>query len=52
MTNTPAQKAASALGKLGRGKRKTLTPEQRQRQAERLAEARKKRWPKESQEKE
>ncbi len=39
-------KAASALGKLAKGKKKTLTDQQRAEQAARLAEARKKRWPK------
>jgi hypothetical protein len=37
---------ASELGKLGLGKKKTLTPEQREAQRLRLIEARKKRWPK------
>lgn len=38
-------KAAQALGRLGKGKRKTLTKAERKRRAERIAEARKKRWP-------
>jgi hypothetical protein len=40
------QKAASIMGKKGRGIPKTLTAEERQRRSQRLAEARKKRWPK------
>lgn len=35
---------ASALGKLGKGKPKTLTQAERRRRAERLAAARLKRW--------
>jgi len=38
-------KAAQQLGRLGKGKPKTLTKAERKRRAERLAEARKKRWP-------
>ena len=41
MTN----KAAQELGRLAKGKPKTLTKAERKRRAERLAEARKKRWP-------
>jgi len=37
-------KAAQALGRLGKGKPKTLTNAERKRRAERLAEARKRRW--------
>jgi len=37
-------KAAQELGRLGKGKPKTLTKAERKRRAERLAEARKKRW--------
>jgi hypothetical protein len=37
---------ASALGKLGKGKPKTLTPEEVETRTKRLAKARKKRWPK------
>ena len=40
MTN----KAAQELGRLGKGKPKTLTKAERKRRAERLADARKKRW--------
>lgn len=40
---SPSQ-LASLLGRLGRGKRKTLTKAERARRARRLAEARKKRW--------
>ena len=36
---------ASALGKLAKGHKKTLTDEERQARAGRMAEARKKRWP-------
>jgi 4-hydroxy-L-threonine phosphate dehydrogenase PdxA len=35
---------ASALGKLGKGKKKTLTPAEVRRRTTQLAEARKKRW--------
>ena len=35
---------ASALGKLGKGKTKNITPEERQRRAERMREAQKSRW--------
>ena len=38
-------KAAQELGRLGKGKPKTLTKAERKRRAERLAGARKKRWP-------
>ena len=38
-------KAAQELGRLGKGKRKTLTKAERKRRAERLAKAREKRWP-------
>jgi len=38
-------KAAQELGRLGKGKPKTLSKAERKRRAERLAEARKKRWP-------
>ena len=37
-------KAAQELGRLGKGKPKTLTAAERKRRAVRLAEARKKRW--------
>ena len=40
------QKAASMLGKMGRGIKKTLTDEDRKVLSLRFAEARKKRWPK------
>ena len=36
---------ASALGRLARGHKKTLSQEERKARAERMAEARKKRWP-------
>jgi len=39
-------RAASQLGKLAKGKPKTLTAKERKRRAESLAEAREKRWPK------
>ena len=39
-----ANKAAQELGRLGRGKPKTLTQAERKRRADRLADARKKRW--------
>jgi hypothetical protein len=39
-------KAASQLGKLAKGKKKTYSKEELARRASRLAEARKKRWPK------
>jgi len=38
------QKAASLLGRMAKGKKKTLTKEERERRSVRLAEARKKRW--------
>ena len=38
-------KAAQALGRLAKGKKKTLTDEERKRRSLRLAELRKKRWP-------
>ena len=38
-------KAAQALGRMGKGKPKTLTQVERKRRARRLAEARKTRWP-------
>jgi len=41
MTN----KAAQELGRLGKGKPKTLTKAERKRRTVRLADARKKRWP-------
>jgi len=44
MTN----RAASALGKLGKGKKKTLTAAEIDRRKKRLAKAREKRWPKKS----
>lgn len=37
-------KHAQALGKLNKGKKKVLTPEESQARRDRLAEARKKRW--------
>lgn len=37
---------AIALGKLGRGKKKTLTDEERDNRSKRLAQARKMRWKK------
>ena len=40
MTN----KAAQELGRLGKGKPKTLTKAERKRRADRLAKAREKRW--------
>ena len=40
-----ASQAGSALGKLGAGKAKTITPEEAQARRERLAVARAKRWP-------
>jgi len=39
-------KLASELGKRAKGKPKNLTPEEIKRRTKRLAEARKKRWPK------
>ena len=39
-------KAAQQLGQLGKGKKKTLTPEEIDRRTKQLADARKKRWPK------
>jgi hypothetical protein len=39
------QKAASLLGKMAKGKKKTLTKEEIRRRTLRLEEARKKRWP-------
>ena len=41
-------KAASALGKLAKGKPKNLTKAEIARRTKRLAEAREKRWPKKS----
>ena len=41
-------KSAQALGKLAKGKPKTLTEAERKRRAESLAAAREKRWPKKS----
>jgi len=38
-------KAAQALGRMGKGKAKTLTQAERKRRGKRLAEARKRRWP-------
>jgi hypothetical protein len=38
-------KAAQALGKMGKGKPKTLTVKERRRRAASLAVAREKRWP-------
>ena len=38
-------KAAQELGRMGKGKTKTLTQVERKRRARRLAEARKARWP-------
>jgi len=38
-------KAAQELGRLAKGKPKTLSQAERKRRADRLAEARKKRWP-------
>lgn len=37
-------KAAQELGRLGKGKPKTLTEAERKRRADRLAKAREKRW--------
>ena len=39
-------KAASALGKLAKGKPKTLTKAEIEHRTKRLADARRKRWPK------
>lgn len=39
-------KAAQELGRLGKGKPKRITEEERKRRADRLANARLKRWPK------
>jgi hypothetical protein len=39
-------KAAQQLGRLGKGKKKTLAPEEIERRKKRLADARGKRWPK------
>jgi hypothetical protein len=38
-------RAAQELGRMGKGKPKTLTDAERKRRSLRLAEARKKRWP-------
>jgi hypothetical protein len=43
-----ARKAASLLGKLGKGVKKTITEEDRQGRIRRLADARQKRWPRRS----
>lgn len=40
---------AQALGKLSKGKKKTLTKAERQRRKGRMAKAREKRWPKKCQ---
>lgn len=39
-------KAASTLGKLGKGIPKTISNAERKRRSERMAKAREKRWPK------
>jgi hypothetical protein len=39
-------KAAQQLGRLGKGKKKTLAQEEIERRKKRLADAREKRWPK------
>ena len=39
-------KAAQKLGRLGRGKKKTLTAAERERRRAHLARVRKRRWPK------
>jgi hypothetical protein len=44
MSMNQAQKAASLLGKMAKGIKKTLTDEERHKRSLRLAEARKKRW--------
>jgi hypothetical protein len=46
MKAKPKNPAAVALGKLAKGKRKTLTPQQRAEQAERLSAVRARRWTK------
>jgi len=42
--NKEIRKAASILGSLNKGKKKTITQEDRENRIKRLAEARKKRW--------
>lgn len=44
-TNDDINKAAQALGRLGKGVPKTITLAERKRRAERLAAVRVKRWP-------
>ncbi len=44
--NNPASAAAAALGRLGKGVKKTLTGVERKARKKRLALARLKRWPK------
>lgn len=44
MSNKQKNKAAQELGRMGKGKPKTLTDAERKRRAERLALARLKRW--------
>jgi hypothetical protein len=39
-------RAAQSLGRLGKGKKKTLAPEEIERRKKRLSDARAKRWPK------
>ena len=43
----PLNKYAQKLGRLSRGKKKTLSPAERRRRAEALEKVREKRWPKE-----
>jgi hypothetical protein len=46
MSNPTKNPAAVALGRLAGGKKKTLTETEIDRRTQRLADARKKRWPK------
>jgi hypothetical protein len=46
MTTPTKNPAAVALGRLAGGKKKTLTESEIDRRTQRLADARKKRWPK------
>lgn len=50
--NEEVRKAASILGSLNLGKKKTITQEDRTNRINRLAEARKKRWLKKDEDKE
>jgi hypothetical protein len=48
---TEKNEVAVALGKLAKGKKKTLTEQQRQKLVEAMAAAREKRWPKNKEDK-